>query len=450
MIRPQEARPPLTVTELSAEVRDRVRSLATVVVKGEVSGVRRDARGRYSFVIKDEQSAVRAWIWDDAAARMPVLPADGQQYVFRGRCDFWRSGTLTFVVDQIRYDDIGRLHAQLEALKKRLELEGAFAAERKRPLPFLPRAVALITSPTGAVIHDLQETILERFPNMEILVYPAQVQGTASPASVVMALRQCNREARADVVVIARGGGSFEELYGFNTEPVVRAIMASPIAVVTALGHTSDRTVADMVADRECRTPTAAGETVVPRKADLARQLAERQRRLIREVGHVLRNQHERLEGRRRRLVQILPGMMSRRREQLALCEARIRQLSPTQQLTRRTEAIGERRQRLDRSAAAVVARRRIELAGRRGPERMTRAVEVRMRAAEQALAHRRQRLEALSPQSVLTRGYSITFDDDTGTVLRAASDTRPGRKVRTRLAHGEIGARVEETDTRE
>lgn len=449
MIRPQEARPPLTVTELSAEVRDRVRSLATVVVKGEVSGVRRDARGRYSFVIKDAQSAVRAWIWDDAAARMPVLPADGQQYVFRGRCDFWRSGTLVFVVDQIRYDDIGRLHAQLEALKKRLGLEGAFAAERKRPLPFLPRAVALITSPTGAVIHDLQETILERFPNMEILVYPAQVQGMASPASVVGALRQCVRERRADVAVIARGGGSFEELYGFNTEPVVRAIMASPIPVVTALGHTSDRTVADMVADCECRTPTAAGERIVPRKADLVRQLDERRRRLAREIGLVVRAERERLEARRRRLAQVLPAMMTRRHDRLIRCEARIRQLSPEQQLSRRQDALDERRLRLERAALALVGARRVALAGRRGPERMTRAIDARLRAAAQGLAHRRQRLEALSPQSVLTRGYSITFDEH-GAVLRAADGTGPGRRTRTRLARGEIGARVEETDTRE
>jgi exodeoxyribonuclease VII large subunit len=446
VIRPEEAQRPLTVSELSGEIRGRVRGLTAVLVKGEVSGIRRNTRNCYSFDIKDADCTVKAWIWDRDAARLAVLPEDGQQYVFRGRCDYWRTGNLMFVVDQVRYDDVGRLRAQLEALKHKLEGEGAFAPGRKRRLPFLPRAVGLITSPTGAVIHDLQETIRERYPNMEILVYPAQVQGMASPASVVMALHQCNRESRSDVVVIARGGGSFEELYAFNTEPVARAILASRIPVVTALGHTSDRTVADMVADLECRTPTAAGERVVPRKADLQRQLSERERRLQREVGHRLRAERERLEGRRWRLAQVLPAMMRDRVERIERFRAQLAQLSPAHQLERRRDGLDERSRRLARAASESIARRARDLAARRGPERMSRALAARIRSAEEGLAHRRQRLDALSPLGVLARGYSITFDDETGTVLRAASDTGPGRRVRVRLARGQLGARVEET----
>jgi exodeoxyribonuclease VII large subunit len=446
VIRPEEAQRPLTVSELSGEIRSRVRALAALLVKGEVSGIRRNTRNCYSFDIKDSECTVRAWIWDRDAARLGMLPEDGQQYVFRGRCDYWRTGNLMFVVDQVRYDDVGRLRAQLEALKHRLEGEGAFAAERKRPLPFLPRAVGLITSPTGAAIHDLQETIRERYPNMEILVYPAQVQGTASPGSVVTALHQCNRERRADVVVIARGGGSFEELYAFNTEPVARAILASGIPVVTALGHTSDRTVADMVADHECRTPTAAGERVVPRRADLARQLEERERRLQREIGHLLRADRERLEARRWRLAQVLPTMMRHRSERLERFRAQLARLSPASQLDRRQDGLDERARRLARAGREAAAGRARELAGRRGQERMARALAERLRSADDGLAHRRQRLEALSPLGVLARGYSITFDDETGAVLRTIADTEPGRRVRVRLAEGLLGARVEET----
>jgi exodeoxyribonuclease VII large subunit len=446
VIRPDEARRPLTVSELSAEIRNRVRPLTALLVKGEVSGVKRNSRGCYSFEIKDGGSTVRSWIWDRDAARLSMVPEDGQQYVFRGKVDYWRTGNLMFVVEQVQYDDVGRLRARLEQLKHRLELEGAFSPERKRPLPFLPRVVALITSPTGAVIHDLQETIRDRYPNMEILVYPAQVQGMASPVSVFAALRQCNREARADVVVIARGGGSFEELYAFNTEPVARAILASRIPVVTALGHTSDRTIADMVADLECRTPTAAGERVVPRKLDLSRQLGERRRRLEREVGHRLRAEEERLEGRLRRLATILPTMLRHRAERLARCRAQLAQLSPAAQLVRRQDSLAERGRRLERGGIELVRRREAELAGRRGLERMTRAIEARLRAAELALDHRRQRLAALSPESVLARGYSITFDAETAIVLRAAADTAPGNRVRVRLGKGVLGARVEET----
>jgi exodeoxyribonuclease VII large subunit len=284
-------------------------------------------------------------------------------------------------------------------LKQRLEAEGAFEAARKRPLPFLPRAVALITSPTGAVIHDLQETIWDRYPNMEILVYPAQVQGTASPASVAGALRRCNEEGLASVVVIARGGGSFEELYAFNTEPVARAILASAIPVVTALGHTSDRTVADMVADAECRTPTEAGARVVPLKAELSRQVAERRRRLDREARMRLRRDAERVEARERSLRQALPSLIRR-------CEDRL-------------------------------ARARVDLA-RLGP-----AHQIALR--ERTLRERRDRLHALSPERVLARGYSITMDAETGTALKSASETAAGRRVRVRLANGGLRAVVEE-----
>src|SRR2546423_10908238 len=212
MLKPEEAERPYTVTELANEIRRELRPLTALLLKGEVSGMKQGSKGHYSFVIRDGQSLINAFIYAEDARRVTTLPEDGQVFIFRGRVDYWMQyGTVRFVVDQVEFDDMGKLRARLEDLKRRLEAEGAFAPERKRRLPFLPRAVALLTSPTGAVIHDLQETILDRFPNMEILVYPAQVQGTASPGSVVSALRRCNQEGRAEVVVIARGGGSLAE-----------------------------------------------------------------------------------------------------------------------------------------------------------------------------------------------------------------------------------------------
>ena len=212
---------------LQQRIKGSLNQIGTVFVKGELSGIRRNSRGALSFDVKDGESLIKGWIWSDDLWRLAIQPEEGQQYLIRGRLDVWRNGALMLYVRQLQYDDVGRLRAQLELLKRRLELEGAFAAERKRALPHLPRRVALVTSPTGAVIHDLVETIQDRFPNMEILVYPAQVQGMASPESVVAALAQCNAERLAQVVVVARGGGSFEELYAFNTEPVCRAVLAS-------------------------------------------------------------------------------------------------------------------------------------------------------------------------------------------------------------------------------
>lgn len=433
------------MSELAFEIRRTLRPLASVLVKGEVTGIKRTAKGNYSFSIRDQGAVVQAFLYGTDARRLGIVPEDGQVFVFRGRVDFWQSGQLSLVVDFIQFDDVGKLRAQLEALKRRLELEGAFAADRKRRLPFLPRAVALVTSPTGAVIHDLQETILDRYPNMEILVYPAQVQGMASPGSVVSALRRCNHENRADVVVIARGGGSFEELYAFNTEPVARAILASRMPVVTALGHTSDRTVADMVADAECRTPTEAGARVVPRKADLLAALAERRRRLGRESARQLSERAERLAQRRARLGQALPGLLRRRGERLERFRAELARLSPSRQLERRRDRLAELRTRTEAAARRMLRLRAADLANRSVPARLNRALGARFQSAQASLAQRRSRLQALSPEGVLTRGYSITLDE-TGRVLRSAAETAPGRAITVRLGTGSLGARVEET----
>jgi len=448
VLRPEEAPRPFTVTELANEIRRELRPLTAVLLKGEVTGIKRSASGHYNFTIQDGLSKLEAVLFADDARKVTTLPEDGQVFVFRGRIDFFgKTGRLSFIVDQIEFDDVGKLRARLEELKRRLEAEGAFAPGRKRALPFLPRAVALLTSPTGAVIHDLQETIWERFPNMAVVVYPVQVQGNAAPGSVSRALRRCNAEGLADVVVIARGGGSFEEMFAFNSEVIARAILASRLPVVTALGHTSDRTVADMVADADCRTPTEAGARVVPKKADLQLRLAERGRRLERERDRRLAREVERLHARRERLLQVLPNLVRSRSERLARARANVARLSPVQQVARRAESLRERGRRLEAAALARLARSRNTLASRRADQRLERALIARFGASDRGLDHRRQRLIALSPESVLSRGYSITQDAESGAVLRAAGATATGRKVRIRLATGRLGARVDEVE---
>lgn len=448
MLRPEEAQRPYTVTELANEIRRELRPLTALLVKGEVSGTKRGTKGHYSFAIKDGQSLINGFLYADDARRVSTLPEDGQVFVFRGRVDYWAQyGTVRFVVDQIEFDDVGKLRARLEELKRRLEAEGAFEASRKRRLPFLPQSVALLTSPTGAVIHDLQETIWERYPNMGIVIYPVQVQGAAAPMSVSRAMRRCNEEGLAQVMVLARGGGSFEELYAFNTEVVARAILGSSLPVVTALGHTSDRTVADMVADFEARTPTEAGARVVPKKADLVALLRERERRLDRETNLRLQRETERLQVKKARLLQLLPAMVRVRVDRLVRAAANLARLSPVQQVARREEALRERSRRLDAAAMARLTRSRNALASRRAGDRLERAIAERFAAANRGLAHRRERLLALSPEAVLSRGYSITQDEETGAVVRSAADTKVDRKLRIRLATGRLGARVEEVE---
>ena len=448
MLRPEEAQRPYTVTELANEIRRELRPLTALLVKGEVSGMKRGAKGHYSFAIKDGQSLINGFLYADDARKVTTLPEDGQVFVFKGRVDFWTQyGVIRFIVEQVEFDDVGKLRARLEELKRRLEAEGAFAPTRKRRLPFLPMAVALVTSPTGAVIHDLQETIWERYPNMGVVVYPVQVQGAAAPLSVSRALRRCNEEGLAQVVVVARGGGSFEELYAFNTEVVARAILGSRLPVVTALGHTSDRTVADMVADVEARTPTEAGSRVVPKKADLVALLRERGRRLDRETNQRVLRETDRLQARKARLVQLLPAMVRRRTDRLAQAAANLARLSPVQQVARREEALRERARRLQAAASARLTRGRNALASRRADDRLERALAERFAIATRGLAHRRDRLIALSPEGVLSRGYSITVDTETGAVVRSALETAVDRKVRIRLATGRLGARVEQVE---
>jgi exodeoxyribonuclease VII large subunit len=445
-LRPEEAHRPYTVTELANEIRRQIRPLTALLLKGEVSGMKRGAAGHFNFSIQDGVSRLDAVLFADEARRVTTLPEDGQVFVFRGRIDFFgKTGRLSFIVDQVEFDDVGKLRARLEELKRRLEVEGAFSAGRKRRLPFLPRAVAILTSPTGAVIHDLQETIWERYPNMGVVVYPVQVQGAGAPMSIARALRRCNEDALADVIVIARGGGSFEELYGFNSEVVARAILASTLPVVTALGHTSDRTVADLVADAECRTPTEAGTRVVPKKSDLVSLLRERGRRLDREAGQRIAREVERLLLKKQRMIQLLPALVRLRAERLARASAELARLSPMQQVARREDALRERARRLSAAAAARLARSRTTLAGRRAADRLERALAKRFDIAARGLEHRRQRLTALSPDGVLARGYSITQDLESGAVLRSAAATAVKRKLRILLAAGHLGARVEE-----
>jgi exodeoxyribonuclease VII large subunit len=448
LLKPEEAQRPYTVTELANEIRRELRPLTALLLKGEVSGMKRGAAGHYNFAIQDGYNRLDAVIFADDARRVTTLPEDGQVFIFRGRVDFFgKTGRLSFIVDQVEFDDVGKLRARLEELKRRLEAEGAFDPKRKRRLPFLPQTVALLTSPTGAVINDLQETIWERYPNMGIVVYPVQVQGAAAPMSIARALRRCNQENLADVIVLARGGGSFEEMYAFNTELVARAVLESRLPVVTALGHTSDRTVTDLVGDAECRTPTEAGARVVPNKADLLAQLRERDRRLDREIAQRVIREAERIELKRGRLLQLLPALVRARTDRLARAASDLGRLSPIAQVARREEALRERSRRLDGATVARLARASNALASRRATDRLDRALAGRFASAKRGLEHRSQRLVALSPEGVLSRGYSITQDAESGAVIRSPAGTAVNRKVRIRLAAGRLGARVEEVE---
>jgi exodeoxyribonuclease VII large subunit len=446
-VQPQAAIRPLTVLELNTRIHDLLASrLQYVLVKGEVSGVTLRG-GHVWFTLKDASAAINAVVFSGTARRLPFLPENGQELVVTGQVDYHTQyGRINLVVSKLDYDGAGKLRAAIEQLKRKLEAEGAFAVERKRALPFIPRCIALITSPSGAVIHDLQQTIWERFPNMELVLYPALVQGTASQRSLVAALRQCDQDRRADVVIVARGGGSFEELMAFNQEAVIRAIQALRIPVITALGHTSDRTLADLVADREARTPTAAAEIVVPKKADLLRQLDERRKRLERAgLGSLIVPQHQ-LDQRRLTMARLAQEASRRRRERLSGLRSMLQQRDPREVLRQRQRSLEECRGRLLRDQALVAAR---IASGRQQAEQFRERLRVLtergLRERAGSLQSRSARLTTLGPEQTLRRGYSICLDGNDGAVIREAGQSEPGKPIRVLLGSGRLAATVDE-----
>jgi exodeoxyribonuclease VII large subunit len=446
-IQPQEAIKPLTVLELNTRIHDLLAArFQSVVVKGEVSGVTLRG-GHVWFTLKDAVANVGAVIFSSTARRLPFLPENGQELVVTCQVDYHAQyGRVNLVVSRLDYDGAGKLRAAIEQLKRRLEAEGAFAPERKRALPFLPRCIAFITSPSGAVIHDLQQTIWERFPNMRLALYPALVQGTASQRSLVAALRQCDQDQLADVVIVARGGGSFEELMAFNQEAVVRAIQAIRIPVITALGHTSDRTLADLVADREARTPTAAAEIVVPKKSDLLRQLGERGERLQRAGRTALIAPAHQVALRQQSLVRLARELHQRRREHVAHLESMLRQRDPREVLRHRERSLLESRRRLSRSEETMTQRivnSRLQIESLR--ERVIGLAERGVRDRAGTLQSRSARLGTLAPEQTLKRGYSICVDAASGSIIRESAQSRPGQAVKVLLAAGRLEATVDE-----
>jgi exodeoxyribonuclease VII large subunit len=472
-IQPQEAVRPLSVLELNTRIHDLLAMrYQSVLVKGEVNGVSLSG-GHVWFVLKDPGARLEAVIFSSTARRLPFLPQDGQELVVTGQVDYHaQSGRMKLVVSRLDYDGAGKMREAIERLKRRLEAEGAFDPSRKRPLPFLPRSVALITSPSGAVIHDLQQTIWERFPNMSLYVYAAQVQGTASQRSLVAALRQCDRDQSADVCIVARGGGSPEELMAFNQEPVVRAIQGMRIPVITALGHTSDRTLADLVADREARTPTAAAELVVPRKRDLQRQLEEGAHRLRRAADMALLGREQALTRRlatapvlvdpirlllvpaRTDLVQkeqtlrrLQHDVVVRRRDRLDEVTRRLTHLNPLEVLRQRLQGLDERRQRWIRARELVASFGRQEQERVRTLRaRLRHSVDRTLRELDGALASRAQRLRSLGTQETLDRGFAIVRDLS-GRVVRESAQVSTGHPISIALAHGALHSTVDRVE---
>jgi exodeoxyribonuclease VII large subunit len=403
------------------------------------------------FSVKDATAQLSCVVWRSAAAATRQFLQDGARVLLQGELTVYEPrGQYQLVVKTVEPQGVGALQLAFEQLKRRLQAEGLFAPERKRPLPRYPQRIGVATSPTGAALQDVLHVIQRRQPGLEIVLAPCRVQGEGAAAELAEAVRMLNRWSAAqpagqglDLILITRGGGSLEDLWAFNEEPVARAVFESVLPVVSAVGHEIDFTISDFVADLRAATPSAAAEVITEGPFASRQAVATAARRLWQLMRDHVERHGEALAGLRRRLDRVQPRRWLQERWQHLddLTATLLREARRTLQ-ARRTTWAGLRDRMIRVRPSAVVAEQRRALQDlRRELAHATRTVLKERRARLELL---RARLHLLSPEAVLARGYSITLDAKTGRVVRSAAETQPGQRLRTRLSEGEVGSVVE------
>ncbi len=437
---------PLSVSEVNQQARQLLeRHLARVAVLGEISNLKTVSGHRY-LTLKDATSQLAAVLFRRDAEALRFALEDGLRVVATGRLTIYAPyGRYQMVIERVEPQGAGALQLAFEQLKSRLDQEGLFAAERKRALPLVPHRVAVVTSATGAVMRDIIHVATRRYPRADLLLIPARVQGPTSATSIVAALNHVAGHAThlgVDLIIVARGGGSLEDLWGFNDETVVRAIAAMPVPVVSAVGHETDYTLADFVADRRAPTPSAAAEIVFPVYSELLSDL----RRPIDRAARALRRD---LSGQRHRLSSLRARLGDGRRvvhdgqQRLALVQMRAGEALRRRVLRQRLQIVelNGRFESLHPRARLTHMRGSLRLV----EERLVRAAKARIERQRTAIGAMQRRLDALSPLGVLERGYSIVLDARGHAVGRAA-DLRVGDEIQIRLAQGRLEAVVRAT----
>jgi exodeoxyribonuclease VII large subunit len=416
-----------SVSELTRLIRGAIEAgFPSVCVEGELSNVRQPASGHCYFTVKDASAQIRAVIWRTDVRGLPFTPRDGLLVrVFGTLTVYERDGSYQIVVRRMIEGGQGALQAAFEALKKKLADEGLFEASRKKPLPLLPRHIGIVTSPTGAAIRDILNILQRRFPNLHVVVAPARVQGEGAAREIAAAIDLLDQRGGMDVLIVGRGGGSMEDLWCFNEEAVARAIARCRVPVISAVGHETDFTISDFVADLRAPTPSAAAELVVGRKEEFMVALADRTRSMSRLLKHALLQTRSRFEAVARSYVFREPATAARvYRQKLDGLSQKSRHL-----LERRFQASQQRTDDLSM--------------------RMLHAVKLEFSARSQDVKGLKRQLDAYNPLAVLKRGYSITFNQ-AGRAIRTAGDVRPGEAVRTRLGVGAFSSEVKEIHEQE
>jgi exodeoxyribonuclease VII large subunit len=438
-----------TVSQLTTKIQDLLEvELADVWVEGEVSNLKFATSGHWYFSLKDQGAQLRAVVWKTATRLIRFRPRDGMKVVVRGSLQVYPPrGEYQISVEVLEPLGKGSLQQAFEELKERLGKEGLFDQARKRPLPMLPRRIGVVTSPTGAVVRDILRVLKGRYANVEVVLFPARVQGEGAAGEIVQGIRALNRLPDLDVLIVARGGGSLEDLWPFNEEPVARALASSRVPTISAVGHETDVTIADFVADVRAATPSAAAERVVQAKVDLAARVAALEARLeaalrlrftrIRarvaavtshrvfeaERGRV-RTHAQRVDELARRTESGLRRRLERAREALRRGGERLEAFRWDRQLGERRRRVGREVERLVDLARGALARRRAGLSVLAG------------------------KLDGLSPLAVLSRGYALVWDAEGRRLIRRPDDVELGDGIRIRVHGGRLHATVTSKET--
>jgi exodeoxyribonuclease VII large subunit len=437
-----------------SQLNDRIQGVlegefADVWVEGEVSNLRvMPSSGHWYFTLKDEKAQIRAVVWKSDARYLRFQPKDGMRVLARGAVRVYPPrGEYQLSVQVIEPLGKGSLQQAFEELKERLDKEGLFAPERKRPLPMLPRRIGIVTSPTGAVLRDILRVLAARYANVGVLVYPCRVQGPEAAGEIVRGIRTLNRLGGLDVIVLARGGGSLEDLWPFNEESVARALAASAIPTLSAVGHETDFTIADFVADLRAPTPSAAAERVVQAKTDIQARIESLEGRLHSALRLRLTRVRARVEavtshrvfaaerGRLRTYAQRVDDLT--RRSETALghrlqeSEGRLRRAQERLEAFRWDRQVGERRAQVKRAEA-----------------RLASLAAARLATGRAELSRHAEKLEALSPLAVLGRGYALVWDASARRLVRAAREVGVGETLKVRLHDGGLTVNVTSKET--
>jgi len=444
---PRTNTPEFTVSELALAVKRTVEDeFQYVRVRGEISGFRGvHSSGHAYFTLKDDQASIDAVVWKTTWPRLRFKPEEGLEIIATGRLTtFPRSSKYQIVIEQIEPAGAGALMALLEERRKKLAAEGLFAAERKKKLPYLPRVIGVVTSPTGAVIRDILHRLDDRFPS-HVLVWPVRVQGETAAMEVANAVAGFNalpdggRIPRPDLLIVARGGGSLEDLWGFNEEVVVRAVAASRIPVISGVGHETDTTLIDYVADHRAPTPSAAAEAAVPVRAELIAYVDDQGQRTRTVVRRQLGNSRDRLRA--------AAGELPRPLDLLNIARQRL-DLASTN-LSASLRHLGQNKRLRLATAAAKLSPKMLTDEMRHARARLTPCADRLQPALRRIIVTRGNELTSLgklldsySYKGVLDRGFSLVVDDQ-GHIVRSKSAVRPGQLLAVEVADGQFGASV-------